>query len=68
VKVAVTMTLDVRLKVHVVTVLEQPPPDQPLKVDPVPGVSVNLTAVPDGYVPPPATVPVPVPVYVRVTV
>src|SRR3954464_7237985 len=44
--VAVTVRELVRLVVHV-PVPEQPPPDQPVNTDPVAGVAVSVTSVPE---------------------
>src|SRR3989442_12043643 len=44
-KVAVTVVAALRVTVHV-PVPEQPPPVQPVKVEPAAGVAVNVTAVP----------------------
>ena len=62
-----------------VAVPEQPPPLQPLNVDPAAGVAVKVTAVPLAYVPeqfpphemPPGlllTIPLPAPVFETVSV
>jgi hypothetical protein len=45
VKLAVTVVLAVRVRLHGL-VPEQPPPLQPVNVDPLAGVAVRITTVP----------------------
>jgi hypothetical protein len=71
VNVAVTVWAEFIVTVQVVPVPEQPPPDQPVKVDPEAGDSVSVTEAPCVYwalqvgpqfMPPVLLVTVPVPV------
>ncbi len=46
-KAAPTVVLDVSVTVQVADVPEQPPPDQPEKVEPLCGEAVKVTCVPE---------------------
>jgi hypothetical protein len=64
-KAAVTLRFEFMVTVHVVAVPEQAP-DQPAKVEPVPGVAVRVTDVPALKVVPVGllvTVPLPAPLF-----